>query len=308
MKLKRIISLVLLPFFFIVGSLYAAYASNYFFEDILNIEVLFGKNSTFLVTIPVLLLAASFVLLLFYLYRLALRPNTFKRHTLTYLGVNLGLNVIGFITSIVSAYVVYGTLLSIYPYPGHCILIMLAHLGLTIFDVIGIVLISIFVKKDEEKHKVNVGYVFATIGWFLFISLVMNRFGTFLMSPFFLSWKTFYMTFPFYIFLALPVLFLIYKLLFDLKVLRIKAVNIVLLVFISSVVSLFGFIVLIIGLFSPVFVSAVSVSMPLERLAAKPVEIPIHIIAYSIVTIVLLVEAIIMKKPKAKEEAKPIAE
>ncbi len=295
----RIITIVLLPGLVILASLYTAFASNFFFEDILNIEVLFGARSTFLITIPVLLLAVNMVLALFYLYRFARYHKVIKTLSLVYFIIALAINFAGVITSIIGPIVVYGTLFGKYPYPGHCFIVLLLHIVLMLVDILAIVIVVIFF-KNKEKHKISVGYCFATFGWFMFLCLVMNRFGTFLISPTFISWRTLYMTWPFYLFLAVPSLLFVYKTLVDFGLVKNKIIKIVILSVISVLVLAFGLATTIIGFLSPVFVSAVSVSMPLERLAAKPVELPIHLASYLAVIIVFFVYIFKGKKKEVK--------
>lgn len=300
MNRTRKLALIILPIIAVVASLYVAYASNLFFIDILNKAILFEKGTTLLVTFPALFLAATFVLAFFYVYRLAKRPKTFKRHTRLYLIINTVLNSFGFSTSILAGAIVYGNLFSIYPFPGYCFIFMMFHLLLLAADIFGIIFIQLKVKDDEEKFKVKVGYGFATFGWFMFACLVFNRLGTFLMLPMFVSYPTLGMTFPFYLFLLFPVGFGIYRVLVGLDVLTNKKVKIIVISSIFAVVLLLGIYTIIMGIMEPVFVSAISVSMPLERLAAMPVEIPIHMISYIAVGVILLVQAIRSKKEETK--------
>ncbi len=294
MKLSRKVTIITLSVLAIFASLFTAYASNYFFNDVLN-KAIITENTMILITLPALLLASTFIVDFFYVLRLYKRPKTLKRHSRLYVIINMVIHILGFILSIVGGLVAYGTLISDYPFTAYPLVMMLVHLALLAADIVALVFV-LRMKNDEERFKVKVGHVFKTIGWFLFACLTFNRFGTLLVSPMFIQWRTLDLTFVFYLFLAVPMLFGVYKVLVELGVFNKKVVKIA----VSS--SLIGFMLItgltsmILGLVEPVFISAISVSMPLERMASLPVEFPIHILSYIAVGVILLFQAIRTKK------------
>ena len=156
------------------------------------------------------------------------------------------------------------------------------------------------VPQDEEKFKVGAKHVFKTIGWYLFISLTFYKFGMFLGSPVYIHWRTLYMTFPFYIWLLVPLFLGGLKVKNILGLVPSKKLNLGLAI--GGLVMHIGLSVYIIlmGKANSMFVSNISQCMPLERLAAMPVEMPIHVLAIGAVAIILLVQAI--KGLKNKEE------
>ena len=143
----------------------------------------------------------------------------------------------------------------------------------------------------------NAKYVFSTIGWVLFTGLVFNRLGTLLVSPMYVHWRTLYMTFPAYIFLVVGLCVGVVKLLRDLEILTCKKALIITISAILGVNVALFVITLVLGLTDTTFISALSVVYPLERLASKPVELPIHFASYTAVLIILLVQT--LKKKEA---------
>ena len=298
MKLSRKVTIIILSVLAIFCSLYTAFASNYFFNDVLN-KAIITENIMILATFPMLFLAVTFIAIFFYFLRLYKRPNTFKKHTRSYLILTTVLNALGFVTSILTGVLCYGTMLSIYPFPAYPLIMMLVHLAFLAGDIVGLVFIR-KAKEDTEVFKIKVGYVFKTIGWFLFACLAFNRFGTLLVSPMFIHWRTLGLTFLFYLFLAVPMLLGIYKVLVDLGVITKKLVKIIVVGCLLGFFLITGIYTGVVGMLEPVFVSAISVSMPLERLASLPVEYPIHMLSYLAVSIILLIQAIKTKPAQAE--------
>ena len=145
--------------------------------------------------------------------------------------------------------------------------------------------------EDEEKYKVKVGHVFKTIGLVLFALLAFNRFGMFLGAPAYIYWRSFYMTFPFYLYLLLGVFLGAIRVLDILGVLSKKTNLILTIVALSLNVVLFA-VIAILGKADSSFISAVSPAMPLERLMSKPIELVIHFVVYLGVGTTLLVKAL----------------
>ena len=97
----------------------------------------------------------------------------------------------------------------------------------------------------------------------------MNKFGGLLLSPLFITYSLLYMTFPFYLSLVAPMGFVVLFILERFNVLNSKnrlTWSIIMLAF--SVATALS--VILIGYNYPEFVSAVSMNLPLERLATTP--------------------------------------
>ena len=107
------------------------------------------------------------------------------------------------------------------------------------------------------------------------------------------------MTFPFYIWLLVPLFMGVIKVLNILGLLP-KKLNLGLAIGALALHVGLALYIVLMGRANSMFVSNISQCMPLERLAAMPVEMPIHILAIGAVGVILLVQAI--KALKAKEE------
>ena len=278
----------------LLGSLFAVLGANMFFSDVGNMGA-YGPAGM-LSTMPALLFAALFPTLFLYVLRLYLRPKTFKRMTRLYVIIAMALSFLGFLTSILAGVVIYGSFVKPYPFPGYLIIFMILHL----LVLGGGVFVFIKLRKlpeDEERFKVNVKHVFKTLGWFLFISLAIERFGLFIAAPLYIYWRNFYMTFPFYLFLLVPAFLGTLKVLTILGYLEDRKLRLILSIAgVAATVVLFVAIA-IPGILNTSYVSSVSTAMPLERLASKPLEILIHLCSNLAVGIILLVQTL-----KAKAE------
>ena len=265
-------SLIALAIIAVLGSLVTIYACNLFFTDV----PYFGPNimdTAIFASFSALLFGAYFVMGALYICRAHLRPKTIKRLSSTYLKITIVLSALGFIFALLAGLVNYGTLLSKYPFPGFVIVAMVLHLLVLAASIFVMIKYVKPLPEDEEKFKVTAKHVFFTLGWFLFVALAFNRFGAFLTMPMYVELRNFYQTIFFYLFLLVPMAILVKKV-FDVFELKLNRFIYVIVVF---AINLVLFIVVVaIGLNDTTFVSSLSPAMPLERLAAKPVEIIIH--------------------------------
>lgn len=278
----------------VLGSLVTFYACNLFFADVANVANGFN-GPLVLVSITALMLGALFVTGAFYVARLYKRPKTLKRLSSNYLFVAMGLSFVGLLTAILGGLLAYGNLASPYPFPGYTIIMMIVHLlvlGGSIF---------VFVKfvrplpEDEEKFKVTVKHVFYTLGWFLFASLAFNRFGAFLFLPSYVYLRNLYETFIFYLFLLVPMAMLVKK---ALDVYEIKYNQFVVSCALLGAAVVLLIPIIILATLDTMFVSSVSLTMPLDRLAAKPVEFLLHLLSYFGLLIFWFVKALLARKAK----------
>ena len=293
-KRTTIIALIVLT---LCGALFAMLGANMFFADILGIGG-GAQNATLFTTFAVLPVCAFFVVGILYMIRIYKHPNCMKRITRVYSIIVAALGLIGLVFDIISAATIYHSFVSSHPFPGFSIVFLVLNLLLMGVGGSGIYCSIKHLKADEDKVKVNFPYVMKTLGWFLFISLMLYRLGTFLTFPLYVYWRNFYMTFPFYLWLLVPAFLGVVEAMHILGLLDRKKGMILALVGIGLNVVLCGYTV-ICGINDTMFISSLSQAMPMERLAAKPVELPLHFLAYLGVGIALLIQN---KKPK--EEAK----
>ncbi len=294
-RMKVLISLIVLT---IVSSLIAVQSTNCFMYDVINIKALFSGAPVIIATLPPLLLSAITVLAFLGIIRTYLRPNSKKKLMKNYLIISIVLSGLGFITSLLAGIVVYKSLVNNNPFPGYSLLLMIVHLIILGSALYGLLFCLKKVEDDTEVVKVNFFHVLKTIGWFLFISMVYNRLGAFLAIPTYIYLRNLYLTFPFFLYLLVPVAIGVYKVLLLLGYIKdIKKKKIWSIVLLAVNVCLF-IPVVIIGMLNTGAVSAVSFAMPLERISSMPVEIIIHFLTYTGVMVLLLVKAF---KEKAAE-------
>ena len=271
-NMSKKFSLIALAIIAVLGSLVTIYACNLFFTDV----PYFGPNimdTAIFASFSALLFGAYFVMGALYICRAHLRPKTIKRLSSTYLKITIVLSALGFIFALLAGLVNYGTLLSKYPFPGFVIVAMVLHLLVLAASIFVMIKYVKPLPEDEEKFKVTAKHVFFTLGWFLFVALAFNRFGAFLTMPIYVELRNFYQTIFFYLFLLVPMAILVKKA-FDVFELRLNRFLFVIIVFAINLVLFL--VVVIMGMNDTTFVSSLSPAMPLERLAAKPVEIIIH--------------------------------
>ncbi len=290
-------TIILLSVITVVGSLFAMLSNNMFFSDIANIA---ANMSTVPVTVAASGMTGIFVAGFFFVIRFYLHPKTLKRLSRLYLIIAAAFALMGLVGSILSGAVVYKDFLAPTPFKGFCLIFMIMYILILCGCAVGFV----FNKKlpeDEDKQVIDVKYVFKTIGWFFFVALVFNRIGNLLTAPFYIYWRIFYMTFPFYLYLLVPIYVGVLVVLVKLDLLDKKQRMITSIVALAVNVVLFA-VIAIINMNNTMAISAVSQTMPLERLASKPLEILIHFLAYTAVSLILFLPTVMKKKEQAPQE------
>ena len=295
--MKKKYCLIALAVVVVLGSLFTALASNMLFDDLFNKDVPFA-NHTLFVSLPATMVAIFFVLLVFYIFRMYRNPKCAKRITKTYLVIAAVLGAIGFAFCFIGGLKVYGTLFGRHPFPGYFVIFMILNLLISGGAAVGFVLLPKKLPDDQDKVKVSFKHVMKTIGWFLFISMMFNRFGMFLGMPTYIYLRNLYLTFPFYIYLLIPAFLGALIAMKNFELLDRKKLFLMGLIALGANVVFFVYIALM-GINNTAFVSSLSQCMPLERMASKPIEILIHFLTYTGVGVAVLV---LNKKPK--EEAK----
>ena len=286
-------SLIALAIIAVLGSLVAFAASNLFFTDV----PYFGPNimdTALFASFTALLFGAYFVMGPMYIVRSYLKPNIRKRMSKTYLKTTIVLAGLGFVFAILAGAINYkGNFLAPYPFPGFIITMMVAHLLVLGGAIFALVKPVKALPEDTEQFKVGAKHVFFSMGWFLFVALAFNRFGAFLTMPMYVELRNFHLTFLFYLFLLVPMAILVKKV-FDVYEVKFNKFVCVIALFAINLV-LFAA-VAIIGMNDTTFVSSLSPAMPLERLAAKPVEIIIHFASQFGILLAWLIREIKAKK------------
>ncbi len=288
-----IIALVVLT---LVGSLFFMLASNMFFSDILNMSAA-GLGGGFLVTLSSVSVAMFFLLAILYLLRTYRHPDCVKRITRLYSIILMVLGFVGLLGDILAGATYYKSFLSSHPFPGYLIIFLILNLLLIACGVLAF-LRARKMEEDKDRVKISFRYVIKTIGWFLFLCLLLNRLGNFLVSPTFIYWRNFGLTFPVYLCLLLPLFLGILETFHILGILDDKKIRILAFVALGLDVFYFAY-TAIVGINDTGFISSLSQIMPLERMLGKPIELPIHFLAYAGVVAALLVQ--LKKKPADAE-------
>ena len=286
-------SLIALAIIAVLGSLMAFAASNLFFTDVPYFGPHIMDTAIFL-SFTALLFGAYFVIGAMYIVRSYLKPNIRKKMSKTYLKTTMVLAGLGFVFAILAAVINYnGNFLASAPFPGFIILMMMMHLLVLGGSIFALLKPVKALPEDTEEFKVGAKHVFFTMGWFLFTALAFNRFGAFLTMPIYVELRNFYQTVFFYLFLLVPMAILVKKV-FDVFELKLNRFIYVIILFAINLVLFI--VVAIIGLNDTTFVSSLSPAMPLERLAAKPVEIIIHFASQFGILLAWLIREIKAKK------------
>ena len=286
-------SLIALAIIAVLGSLMAFAASNLFFTDVPYFGPHIMDTAIFL-SFTALLFGAYFVIGAMYIVRSYLKPNIRKKMSKTYLKTTMVLAGLGFVFAILAAVINYnGNFLASAPFPGFIILMMVVHLLVLGGSIFALLKPVKALPEDTEEFKVGAKHVFFTMGWFLFTALAFNRFGAFLTMPIYVELRNFYQTVFFYLFLLVPMAILVKKV-FDVFELKLNRFIYVIILFAINLVLFI--VVAIIGLNDTTFVSSLSPAMPLERLAAKPVEIIIHFASQFGILLAWLIREIKAKK------------
>ena len=298
-KSKTIITLILLA---VLGSLFNAQATNMLMSDMANKSASSEFNTLF-GSLGAATIAAAYVVASLLVVRLTLRPQYKKRMMTVYLIILAALGFIGTVSLILNAVINYHSLVAPYPFKGYTILFLILNVML-----LGGPLACYFVhvrklEPDQEKFKFKFLYVLKTIGYFLFICLAFNRFGMFLGAPLYVHWRTLYKTFPFYLFLLVPMFILVVKVLLYFDILKTQKQKVIYVSIALGLTVVLAGAYIALGIADSGVVSAISPALPLERLATMPIETIIHLLACLGMTIPCLV--ILLKN---KEEQPVVAE
>ena len=308
-KRKTALLLVIIS---VAGSFETFYASNMIFSDVAN--AFMGLNDIyFIASIPALVISFDFVLAAIYTARLFIKPHLKKRMGRLY-GAWLGvLSAVGLAAGILTGSIVYRSFTAPYPFPGYTILSIAVNAALL---AVGVAVIIKNKKTPEEDsgvskaieaeialkqgrklpyvaRRVNFIYVVHTILLFAMVFLAFNRFGALLWSPVYVQWRTLYITFPFYLWLLIPIGLLAHSVFYILKVFSRKPglglVNSILLFVINLALAAAC---IIIGTHNTLFISAISPALALERLAAMPVDTMIQAAGSFLISLYMLVFSI----------------
>ena len=278
----------------LIGAFILFYATNAFACSlVLNIVYGFADAQMIIASLPLFMLGLAFALAAMFILKLQKYPNSKKQLVKQYSLVLAIYGLIGLITTILTGTVVYGSFVSKYPFPGYIIICLIANIALL---VAGLLIRFLFVKKladDTETNKVKVGTVFKALGLGFVTFFALERLGAIMWTVEYGQARTFYITWIFYVYMLVPMATLVYLALKyfgkgpkESKFTRIYIMSVI------GIHFIFGVLCFVIGATNPLFVSAVSNAMGLERLASMPVVILLMFIGYTAFFIIQIVKGI----------------
>lgn len=277
--MKARASFVSLLILFIVGSIIVYYSMNMVFADVANVGAGFDKT-TILVTFPGLMLSFVFVLAILFVIKANIRPKSIKRMSKTYLIILFSFSLVALVTAILGGIIHYGSILAPYPFAGYLLISIIVSSLLMIVAPLQYFLVLPKLKDDEEPFKVTIKHVVYNTGIIFYLLIAMFSFGGFLYSFNCMEWRILYKTFPFYLSLAVPIVYFAYLLIKKLGMFKESKVPLVLaIVYLALTVVLQGT-TMILGFLDTEVISAISPLMPLERLAAMPITIILHTVIF----------------------------
>ena len=298
---KKYLYLICLAVLVVVGSLFTALASNMLMDDLFNKGVSFA-NCTLFVSLPAVSVALFFVLGILYIIRAQRHPDCKRSIFKLYLIIEMAFALIGVVGAILGGTVIYGTFTGAHPFKGYLIIFMILNILILLAGAGGLYCVFKHFPKDEGKIKINFVYVLKTIGWVLFIGMVMNRFGMLLSMPLYVYTRNLYYTFPTYLYLLVPLFLGVVIVLYDFEIVDQKKAFIMGIVGLGANVLFFAYTV-VKGLTSTAYISSISQIYPIDRMASLPIEILLHFLAFAGVAAAIMVIARPQKEEK-KEEPK----
>ncbi len=290
----------ILLFLSIIGSVVVFYSSNLVLSDVGNA---YGglRDVSFISSLPAVLFAFEFVAVIVFVVRSYAFPQYFKKTVELYAVLFIVFSALGVVFSIISGAVIYGSFTDPYPFPGYVIAGIAVHFLLMSLGITARVLAALKMKDDECSRKMTVRHVLYTAAQCLLIFLTFNRFGAFLFAFEYVHLGTLYMTFPFYLYLLLPLAMLVMLLLGLFGVFRrhpkaglafssiVCGLNILLFTAVA-----------VIGSHNTAFISVISPALPLERLANMPVEVILQCVILLGTSAYALVRTILVYKESKK--------
>lgn len=282
-NMSKKLALIVLAVVVVIGSLFTYYGSNFLFSDVANM-VPGIKDANIITTFPMFMVACEFMLGAIYLVRYIRRSQYVKSMTKKYLIIFMCFSFVGFVTSILSGTMIYHSFVKSAPFIAYPLVMAIVHAILIGVAIYFYIYVSKNMKEDETKRKFSIVYVLYNIANSLFVYFVMERFGAFLMFPFWIQWRTIYLTWPFIISLIVPVAMVIQTLLYSFDSYKKKPLFGLVFAIANFVIGLATNIAArTIGYYDSRAISAISPAMAIERLDCSTI---ITKITFAIIIIV----------------------
>ena len=301
---------IILIILIVVGSIFTFYSANLLFSDLANIFPGY-KDNNFIASLPLCMTMNQFILAIIYVARYIRHPEYVKSMTKKYLIIFMAFSLVGIITSIMSGVMIYHSFFKPYPIPAYCFTMILVNV---IFIATAVYFYILTVKRmpeDKEKRPFSLKHVFHTMGISFMVFFSLERFGAFLYFPFYIQWRTIYLSWPFVFTLLAPLSMLIQSYLYIYPEYNKKPLIGLIYAIINISVALASHLAICItGYYNTKLLSAISPAMAIDRLDCSTKSLILIVVVTFGIGILGLVYAIktylkSKKEVPTVEEAKP---
>ena len=294
--MSRKLSYIILIVLVVVGAIFTFFTANLLFSDLANIFPGY-KDNNFITSLPMCMTMNQFILAILYVARYIRRPQYVKSMTKKYLIIFMAFSVVGIITSIMSGVMIYHSFFKPYPIPAYCFTMILVNVILIAAAVYFYILAVKRMPEDKEKRPFSVKHVFKTIGYSLGIFFVLERFGAALYFPFYIQWRTIYMSWPFFFTLLAPMSMCVQSFLYVIpKYKENLRVGLIFAIVNLGVAFAAHLAICITGYFNSKLLSAISPAMAIDRLDCSTKSLILVIAVTAIIGVLGLVNAIIIRR------------
>ena len=250
----------------VVGSIFTFFSANLLFSDLANIFPGY-KDNNFIASFPLCMTMNQFILGVIYVARYIRHPEYVKSMTKKYLIIFMAFSVVGIITSILSGVMVYHSFFKPYPIPAYCFTMILVNVIFIATAVYFYILTCKKMKDDEVKRPFSLKHVFHTMGISFMVFFSLERFGAFLYFPFYIEWRTIYLSWPFIFTLLAPLSMLIQSFLYVIpKYKENPRIGLIFAIVNIGVAFAAHLAICITGYFNSRLLSAISPAMAIDRL------------------------------------------
>ena len=288
----------------VIGAIFTFYCANLLFSDLANMFPGI-KDANIITSFPLCMTMNQFILGELYLARYIRRPQYVKAMTKKYLIIFMAFSLVGIITSIMSGVMIYHSFFKPYPIPAYCFTMILINVIFIAAGVYFYILVNKRMNDDAEKRKFSVKHVFKTIGYSLGLFFVLERFGAALYFPFYIEWRTIYLSWPFFFTLLAPMAMIVQSFLYVYPKYNEKPLTGLIFAIINLGVAFASHLaVILVGYRDARLLSAISPAMAIDRLDCSTKSLILVIVVTLIIGVLGLVTAL-LRYLKAKKEVKP---
>ncbi|MCR5309375.1 MAG: hypothetical protein K6E21_04620 [Bacilli bacterium] len=287
---------IILIILIVVGSIFTFFSANLLFSDLANIFPGY-KDNNFITSLPLCMTMNQFILAILYVARYIRRPQYVKSMTKKYLIIFMAFSLVGIITSIMSGVMIYHSFFKPYPIPAYCFTMILVNVILIAAAVYFYILTVNRMPDDAERRPFSVKHVFKTIGYSLGIFFVLERFGAALYFPFYIQWRTIYMSWPFFFTLLAPMSMCVQSFLYVIPKYKENVRAGLIFAIVNLAVAFAAHLAICItGYYNSKLLSAISPAMAIDRLDCSTKSLILVIVVTATIGVLGLVNAIIIRR------------